>query len=216
MNNFPFLYPIVDSAVWIEKLLPLGVKTIQLRIKNKSPAELEKEIKCGIQIAQQFHAQLFINDYWELAISYRAYGVHLGQEDLDQADIKKIRQAGLKLGISTHDEQEIARAERLCPSYIAYGPIYHTTSKVMAFKPQGISALERLKRRLSYPLVAIGGINLKRLPEVLATGVDGVAMISAITEAADPIIVTRKLLEMVGAVEGRVSTFYKTTNENYI
>jgi thiamine-phosphate diphosphorylase len=191
------IYPIVDSVEWLEKLLPLGVKTIQLRIKNGEKRNLENEIRNAVKLANQFHARLFINDYGELAISCQAYGVHLGQEDLARADIDKIRQAGLRLGISTHSNDEILRAEKLCPSYIAYGPIYSTVSKVMSFKPQGVLALKRVKDSVSYPLVAIGGINLERISEVLATGVDGIAMISAITHAEDPIAMTRKLLELL-------------------
>ncbi len=189
------LYPIVDSSDWVEKLLPLGVKTIQLRIKDKKSVELENEIKRSVALAKKHHANLFINDYWELAIRYNANGVHLGQEDLDTADIKMIRNAGLYLGISTHSETEVARAHALKPSYIAFGPIFPTTSKVMLYPAQGITRLKRLRQQLlNYPLVAIGGINLERLPEILATHVDGIAVISAITQAADPIEMARKLM----------------------
>lgn len=202
MNRFPScgstpigLYPIVNTAAWLEKLLPLGMKTIQLRIKNKTEFEREKEIQQAIKIAQPFSARLFINDDWQLAIKHQAYGVHLGQEDLNEANIDEISQAGLRLGVSTHCEEEIARAISLHPSYIAYGPIYPTTSKVMNFAPQGLEKLTLLKKRLPYPLVAIGGINLDRIDDIIATGVDGVALISAITEAKDPIEMTRKLLD---------------------
>ena len=189
------LYPIVDSVYWLEKLLSVGVKTIQLRIKNKDEVVLENEIQRASLIANQFNARLFINDYWELAIRYRAYGVHLGQEDLENAEIEKIYRAGLRLGVSTHAENEIQRASELNPSYIACGPVYVTTSKVLSFKPIGISQLQNWRDRLEIPVVAIGGITLERMSEVLATGVDGVAVISAITKASNPVEMTKKLLE---------------------
>lgn len=197
------LYPIVDSAEWVKKLALLGVKTLQLRIKNKTRDDTEFEIKQAIAIAREYHMQLFINDYWELAIKYHAYGVHLGQEDLLTADISQIRAAGILLGISTHSYEEIARAHTLRPSYIALGPIYPTTSKVMIYSPQGIKQLQRWRKMLSYPLVAIGGINLQNIPAVLRAGVDGVALISAIIKAADPTAMTLRLLEALNREEER-------------
>lgn len=191
------LYPVVDSTPWIKKLLPLGVKTIQLRIKNKYGTELENEIKIAVNLAHQYNATLFINDYWELAISAGAYGVHLGQDDLNTANIKLIWKAGLRLGISTHCHYEVARAHALNPSYLACGPIFPTTSKVMPFAPLGISQLQWWRKILKYPLVAIGGININNLKDVLQTKIDGVAMISAITKAQDPIKTTEHFLRMV-------------------
>ena len=188
------LYPIIDSSDWIEKLLPLGITTIQLRIKNKTGKALEKEIQRAVQLAEHHQARLFINDYWELAIRYGAYGVHLGQEDLAHANINAIHRAGLRLGISTHSPYEIARARALCPSYIAFGPIFPTTSKAMSFPPQGLERLQYWQRCLDYPVVAIGGIGLSEFDAVLATGVSGIAMISAITLAPDPIQTVDKLL----------------------
>ena len=189
------LYPVVDSVEWLKKLLPLGVSTIQLRIKNKDLPELEEAIKEGVELAQHYQARLFINDYWELAIKHGAYGVHLGQEDLVIADIDKIYQAGLRLGVSTHSADEINNALNVDPSYLAFGPIYPTTSKVMPFSPQGLQRLQTWCQSLTYPVVAIGGINEDRMNEVLATGVNGVAMISAITQAEDPIAMTQQLLK---------------------
>ncbi len=181
------LYPVVDSADWIEKLLPLGPKTIQLRVKDKSESFLKQEIERAVSLATQYDARLFINDYWQLAIEAGAYGVHLGQEDLQDADLQAIAAADLRLGISTHSDFEIARAHSINPSYIAIGPIYSTTTKVMKFTPQGLEQLSIWTELLKdhYPLTAIGGINLERAPKVLATGVGSVAVVTAITEAAD-------------------------------
>jgi hydroxymethylpyrimidine kinase/phosphomethylpyrimidine kinase/thiamine-phosphate diphosphorylase len=189
------LYPIVDRAAWLEQLLPLGIRTIQLRIKDLTGNRLETEIKKAIRIANSFHAQLFINDYWELAIRHQAYGVHLGQEDLDDADIKNIRTANLRLGISTHSYYELARAHAYHPSYFAFGPIFPTTSKIMSFAAQGLDKLQRIRRTLKTPLVAIGGINQDRIDDIINVGVDGVAMMSAITKSSDPIFTTNTLLK---------------------
>lgn len=188
------LYPIVDSIYWLGKLLPLGISTIQLRIKNNTGKLLENEIKNSITLAKQYNARLFINDHWDLAIRFGAYGIHLGQEDLSSADLQKIQQAGLRLGISTHCHYEVARAHAFNPSYIACGPIFTTTSKAMRFPPQGVEKLKYWQAILDYPLVAIGGIGSNEFAAVSATGVSGIAMISAITESSDPITVVNQFL----------------------
>ncbi|MBG6039757.1 thiamine phosphate synthase [Proteus cibarius] len=210
-SNTPFastekklgLYPVVDSIEWIERLLKTGVTTLQLRIKDKQPNDVEQEIVEAIKLGKQYHARLFINDYWQLAIKHHAYGVHLGQEDLDIADLDAIKKAGLRLGISTHDETELQRAKALRPSYIALGHIFPTTTKDMPSKPQGLKALKhQVEQTPNFPTVAIGGISLERVPDVVATGVGSVALVSAITKAPDWQQVTRKLLELV---EGKPS-----------
>lgn len=181
------LYPVVDSAEWVERLLPLGVSTIQLRVKDKSGEALTQEIQRAVTAARACNARLFINDFWQEAIAAGAYGVHLGQEDLVTADIAAIRSAGLRLGVSTHSYFEIATAHNVKPSYIALGPIFPTTSKVMPFSPQGIGQLKKWVAMLGelYTLTAIGGIDVRRAKEVLGTGVKSCAMISAITESDD-------------------------------
>ncbi|MBG2877267.1 thiamine phosphate synthase [Proteus alimentorum] len=210
-SNTPFtstekklgLYPVVDSVEWIERLLKTGVTTLQLRIKDKQPEDVEQEIIEAIKLGKQYHSRLFINDYWQLAIKHHAYGVHLGQEDLDIADLNAIKQSGLRLGISTHDEVELQRAKILRPSYIALGHIFPTTTKEMPSKPQGLKALKhQVEQTPDFPTVAIGGISLERVPDVVATGVGSVALVSAITKAPDWQQVTRKLLELV---EGKPS-----------
>ncbi|MDO6557771.1 thiamine phosphate synthase [Paraglaciecola chathamensis] len=194
------LYPIVDRADWLETLLPLGVTTIQLRIKDLLDRRLEDEISRAVQIARRYSCRLFINDHWQLAIKHRAYGVHLGQEDLiaTQSDasnpIQQLRSAGLRLGISTHCHYEVARAHSFKPSYIAYGPVFATSSKDMPWVPQGLTGLDYWQNLLAYPLVAIGGINLERAQAIHALGVSGIAMISEITQADSPLEKTRALL----------------------
>lgn len=192
------LYPIVDSADWVARLLPLGVSTIQLRIKERAGDELAREIGRAVELARGHGTRLFVNDHWELALAAGAYGVHLGQEDLATADLDALRRAGLRLGISTHCHYEAARAHALRPSYIACGPVYETTAKMMPWIPHGLDGLGYWRRVLSaYPLVAIGGISAARVPGVAAVGVDGVAMISGITQSPDPEATTRQLLELL-------------------
>lgn len=192
------LYPVVDRAAWLNTLLPAGVTTIQLRIKDLTGTALRDEIRRAIAVAEQHRARLFINDYWQLAIELGAYGVHLGQEDLADADIAAIRDAGLRLGISTHCHYEVARALPLRPSYLACGPVYPTTSKDMPWVPHGPSGLSYWRQVLhDYPLVAIGGIDRSRLPAVHATGADGIAMISALTQAADPAATAREFIALL-------------------
>ncbi|GIC78360.1 thiamine phosphate synthase [Moritella sp. F3] len=180
------LYPVVDTVAWLEKVLQQGVKTLQLRIKNKTPAEVVEDVKAAVALGRQYQARLFINDYWQLAIEHGAYGVHLGQEDMLIADFVAIKQAGLKLGLSTHGYYEILRAHQIKPSYIALGHIYPTVTKDMPSKPQGLQRLQRYADLMQdYPLVAIGGISIARAPQVAATGVGSVAVVTAITRAAD-------------------------------
>ena len=191
------LYPVVDSAQWVQHLLKAGVRTLQLRNKDLHGEALETEIQTAIRYARDYDAQLFINDYWELAIKHGAYGVHLGQEDLDCADFYAIANAGIRLGVSTHCYYEVARAHALRPSYIACGPIYETPIKVMKFAPQGLDALERWVRTLDYPLVAIGGIDEERACIVKKTEVGSIALIRAITHAPDFEAATQRLLKIV-------------------
>ena len=193
------LYPVVDRAAWIARLIPQGITTIQLRVKDLEGEALEQEIKNAIKIAQKYQCRLFINDYWQLAIKHGAYGVHLGQEDLEQADLSAIHKAGLRLGLSTHCFYEVAQAACHRPSYIACGPIYHTNTKKMPWVPQGIEKLSYWCCLLDYPLVAIGGINQQRITDVLNTGVDSIAMVTAIMEAEQPEIVIRELINQMAA-----------------
>ena len=192
------LYPVVDRAAWLARLLPQGVTTIQLRVKDLQGAALRTEIRAAIALAREYGSRLFVNDHWRIAMEEGAYGVHLGQEDLREADIAALRAAGLRLGISTHCHHEAARAHALRPSYVACGPIYETTAKAMPWVPHGLDGLCYWRRLFAgYPLVAIGGIDAARTPGVAATGVDGVAMISGITQQTDPEGTARSLVALL-------------------
>ncbi|QOL12959.1 thiamine phosphate synthase [Dickeya dianthicola] len=196
------LYPVVDSVEWIERLLGAGVHTIQLRIKDQPADQAEPDIIRAIALGRRYQARLFINDYWQLAVKHQAYGVHLGQEDLDTASLGAIHAAGLRLGVSTHDTAELARAVAISPSYIALGHIFPTQTKTMPSAPQGLVELARHIHALDgrFPTVAIGGISIDRAPAVLETGVGGIAVVSAITQAADWRAATATLLRLT---EGR-------------
>ncbi|MES2414518.1 MAG: thiamine phosphate synthase [Pseudomonadota bacterium] len=195
-------YPVVPTAAWVERLLGWGVRTIQLRIKSADhlPEEIAAEVKAAVAAGKAVpDSQVFINDHWQLALAEKAYGVHLGQEDLDTADITALRNAGLRLGLSTHTPAELARAHAANPSYLAIGPIYPTTLKVMPYEPVGLEQLKSWAKQASpYPVVAIGGISLERLPGVMACGVDGVAVVSAVTLAPDPRAAALEGLKLAG------------------
>jgi len=185
--TLPRVYPIVDSAAWIRRLLPAGVRLVQLRVKDRSPAELRAEIRESQGLCGRAGAQLIVNDHWQLALEEGCDFVHLGQGDLDTADVPALRRAAVRIGISTHDEAELARALALAPDYIALGPIYPTLLKVMAFAPQGLGRIGEWKRRIgAIPLVAIGGITLERLAGVLAAGADSAAVVTDILRNPDP------------------------------
>ena len=194
------LYVIVDSYEWIERLIHAGVKTLQIRIKDRSPEQAEEEIARCIALAKQHQVRLFVDDFWQLAIKYQAYGVHLGQEDLLTADLNAIQQAGLRLGVSTHNREEIELVLPLRPSYIALGHIFPTQSKIMPSAPQGIANLAAQVKDLGdIPTVAIGGITASHFADVLATGVGSIAVISAVTQAEDWQSTVKNLLNYFNA-----------------
>ena len=192
------LYPVVDSLAWLERLLKLGVKTLQYREKRLLDAELNDAVKAAVALGKQYDARLYINDHWSLAISHDAYGVHLGQEDLEQADLQAIKHAGLHLGVSTHGHYELLKAKQYAPSYIAVGAIFPTQTKDMSGQIQGVETLRQLVAlNPEYPMVAIGGIDLNRAPQVLDTGVGSIAVVTAITKAADPERVVREFQRLM-------------------
>lgn len=182
------LYPVVPTAQWIERVLALGVVTAQLRVKDAAPETLAAEIAQAVAAGRAHGARVFVNDHWREAAQAGAYGVHLGQEDLETADLAAIAASGMRLGLSTHGYYEMLRALHFRPSYLAFGAVFPTGTKTLATAPQGLARLERYVRLLSahVPLVAIGGIDLARLPAVLATGVGSAALVSAVTAASDP------------------------------
>jgi thiamine-phosphate pyrophosphorylase len=180
-------YPVVDSVAWVARLALLGVGTIQLRAKNLNDADALQIVSDALEIIKGTDAKLVVNDYWRAAIVAGAKHLHLGQEDLADADLGAIREAKLTLGISTHDDKELANALAAKPDYIALGPIFPTTLKSMRFAPQGIAKITEWKMRVGdIPLVAIGGIKLEHASEIFAAGADSIAVVSDVTQNPDP------------------------------
>lgn len=181
------LYAVLPDAQWVGRVARAGVPTVQLRFKSEDAAAVQREVQAAVEAVRGTKALLFINDHWREAVAAGAYGVHLGQEDMEIADFAAIRAAGLRLGLSSHGYAEMVRAERMSPSYIAMGAVYPTTLKRMATAPQGpgrLNAYVRLMREV--PGVAIGGIDAERFADIKATGVGSVAVVRAITAEADP------------------------------
>ncbi|MDH2405253.1 thiamine phosphate synthase [Bradyrhizobium sp. SSUT18] len=187
-NAYPDrFYPVVDSLSWVERLTKLGVGTIQLRAKDLDDSQSLQMVTDALAITEGTQAKLVVNDYWRAAIVAGAKYLHLGQEDLADADLKSIREAGLSLGVSTHDEDELATALAAKPDYVALGPIFFTTLKSMRFEPQGIPKITEWKERVgTIPLVAIGGIKFEHAAEIFAAGADSIAVVSDVTQNADP------------------------------
>lgn len=197
MNIAPF-YPIVDSAAWVQRLVRLGAQLIQLRIKDQPIDVIRQEIRAAKKTCGRTGTQLVVNDYWQLALEESCDFVHLGQGDLDTADIEALRKSQVRIGISTHDDAELERALVLQPDYVALGPIYPTLLKQMPWAPQGLERISEWKRRVgSLPLIAIGGLTVDRVPGVFAAGADSAAVVTDIVRNADPDRRTREWIEVV-------------------
>jgi thiamine-phosphate pyrophosphorylase len=187
VSGLDAFYPIVESAAWVTRLIGVGARLIQLRVKDKDEAAVANEAREALAICCEAGATLVVNDYWRVAITEGAPWVHLGQSDLDSADVAAVREAGVKLGVSTHNDAELKRALALSPDYVALGPIYPTILKAMAFAPQGLERIAEWKRRIGLiPLVAIGGLTVERAKLCLAAGADIVSVVTDITLNADP------------------------------
>ncbi|MDA7415318.1 thiamine phosphate synthase [Xenophilus arseniciresistens] len=203
-NSFPpcpialGLYAVLPDAAWVGRMARAGVPTVQLRFKSDDPAAIAREVQAAVEAVRGTSALLFINDHWQLAIEAGAYGVHLGQEDLDAltpAEVQQLRASGLRLGVSTHGYAEMVRADAVSPSYLALGAVFPTTLKKMATAPQGLARLHGYADLMrGYPLVAIGGIDMDRLPQALAAGVGSIAVVRAIVGADDPEGAARALM----------------------
>lgn len=186
MKLDPF-YPIFDSTEWLKRLLPLGIQLVQLRIKEMPEDKLRQEIKLARDLCKAANCTLIVNDYWQIAIDEKCDYIHLGQEDLDDADMAAITKAGLRVGLSTHDRDELERALSFAPSYIALGPIYPTILKKMKWRQQGLEKLIEWKSVIGdLPLIAIGGMSVKRAQGAFYVGADVVAAVTNITLDADP------------------------------
>ncbi len=192
-------YPVLPDLGWLERLVPLGVKTVQLRLKDATSAEIERQIAASIALCAKHECQLIVNDYWREAIALGADYIHLGQEDLAEANLAAIKTAGLKLGISTHSHEELEIALDVSPDYVALGPVYETKLKKMKWAPQGLDRVTEWKSLIPCPLVAIAGITVERAPDVLAAGADSLAVVTDIIAHSDPEARVAEWLEIVTA-----------------
>ncbi|HET6390338.1 thiamine phosphate synthase [Hyphomicrobium sp.] len=180
-------YPIVPDIGWLERIVPLGVKLVQLRIKDASPADVAAQTKRALAVCRENDCQLVLNDYWEAALETGADYIHLGQDDLRTADLEAIKLAGVKIGVSTHDEAELQTALAIEPDYVALGPIYETKLKAMPWAPQGLDKLQQWRKKIGgLPLVAIGGLTPERAQGALDAGADSLAVITDFFTASDP------------------------------
>lgn len=192
------LYAVLPDAAWVGRMARAGVAVVQLRFKSDRPDQIDREVQAAVKAVQGTGALLFINDHWQAAIHSGAYGVHLGQEDLDTADLQAIRQAGLRLGLSSHGYAEMLRIDPVSPSYIALGAVFPTTLKRMATAPQGLARLGAYVQLLgAYPTVAIGGIDVSSLSTVMATGVGSVAMVRALVSSPHPEVSVAQCQEII-------------------
>jgi thiamine-phosphate pyrophosphorylase len=193
----PF-YPVVDSIAWLKRLSALGVGTVQLRAKDLNDDTATELMREAVAVTKGTGTKLVVNDYWRAAIEVGASHVHLGQEDLADADVKAIRAAGITLGVSTHDDDELEIALAAQPDYVALGPIFFTTLKAMRFAPQGVPKITEWKKRIgAMPLVAIGGIKLEHADEIFKAGADSIAVVSDVTQHPDPEARVRAWLDRV-------------------
>jgi thiamine-phosphate pyrophosphorylase len=194
LNTF---YPVLPDYGWLERLVPLGVKTVQLRLKDAAPDGIERQIAASLDLCAKHGCQLIVNDYWREAIALGADYIHLGQEDLADADLDTIKAAGLKLGVSTHSREELDIALAANPDYVALGPVYETVLKKMKWAPQGLARVTEWTSLISCPLVAIAGITVERAPQVLAAGADSLAVVTDVVMHENPEARVAEWLEFV-------------------
>ncbi len=180
-------YPIVPDSGWMRRLVPLGLKTVQLRLKDASAAEVARQIDESLDVCARHDCQLIVNDHWQAALGAGADYVHLGQEDLAAADLDRLKANGVRIGLSSHSPQELDVALTAEPDYIALGPIWETKLKAMKWAPQGLDRIGVWKARMgAIPLVAIAGITIERAPLVFAAGADSAAVITDFITHPDP------------------------------
>lgn len=186
-DGLDIFYPIVPDIVWLKRLVPVGIRTVQLRLKDTAADEVRRQIGESLEVCIRHDCQLIVNDYWREAVSLGADYVHLGQEDLAEADVGVLQARGIRLGISTHSHEELAIALAAKPDYVALGPIYETKLKAMKWGPQGLDTIGDWKARIApLPLVAIGGITPERAPGVIAAGAQTVAVITDFLTHPEP------------------------------
>lgn len=195
---FPRFYPVMPDVTWVERLAPLGIKVVQLRLKDADETEIDRQVGASLDICDRHDVQLIVNDHWQAAIRLGADYIHLGQEDLAAADVAAIKAAGIRFGVSTHSQSELETALAVAPDYIALGPVYETLLKKMKWRPQGLERVTRWQDQIDVPLIAIGGITPARASAVLAAGADSLAVVTDITTADDAEAQVASWLQVTG------------------
>ncbi|MDF7674801.1 thiamine phosphate synthase [Acetobacteraceae bacterium ESL0709] len=187
MKSLPdVFYPIAGTADEVALAVGAGARFIQLRNKSEDEVLLREEIRSALKVCRFHGAILVVNDHWELALAEKAPYIHLGQEDMQGADIDRIHKAGVKLGISTHDHTELDRARAVNPAYIALGPVWKTKLKVMPWAPQGLGRVGEWARLIApVPLVAIGGVTVERARACIEAGAAAVSVVSDVFRNGD-------------------------------
>ena len=193
--DLPKLYPITDAqlsglshAEQVRRMSAGGATFLQLREKHLSPRQFYREAEEALRVAREHGVRLIINDRVDIALALSADGVHLGQDDLPPAAARSLLGEQAIIGFSTHSVEQASVAARLPVDYLAIGPIFHTSSKENPDAVVGLEGLRRVREAVGrIPLVAIGGIRLENIPEVLWAGADSVAVISLLLAEADEI-----------------------------
>jgi len=197
--SLPKIYPITDTRLakishvaQVQRLIEGGATIIQLRDKHASPKEFYEAAQKALKIARKRNVKIIINDRVDIALSLKADGVHLGQDDLPPEGARKILGDAAIIGFSTHNLEQAARAVKLPINYLAIGPVFTTRTKENPEMTVGLETVKRVREIIGdFPLVAIGGIRAENFREVLAAGADSLAIIGDLI--SDPDEISRKL-----------------------
>lgn len=197
------LYAIIDNSIRpdisnieiVKRVLAGGARTVQLRGKGLSSKELLSQAREIRELSRETGAIFIVNDRADIALLSDADGVHLGQDDLPVSEARRILGRGKLIGISTHNIEQAVKAEQEGADYIGFGPIFETKTKADAKEAKGLPALMEIREKVEIPVVAIGGINLENLHEVMSAGTSGVAVMSAIVKAEDIEEATKRFVE---------------------
>ncbi len=201
--QLPRIYPITDTSIsgishceQVGKMLDGGARFIQIRDKAASSRDFFDSAASCLEIARNRGARLIVNDRVDIAKILGADGVHLGQDDLPPGDARELLGAGAIIGFSTHDLEQVREARNLPVDYIAFGPIFETSTKIDHDPVVGLENLKRVRDAVGdFPLVAIGGIDQDNMLSVLDAGADSVAIISAFL--SDPDRITEKVKKAI-------------------
>ena len=181
----------------LEQALDGGVRAVQLREKELGGRELFFLAEKLKTLCDRYHASLFINDRVDVALGVDADGVQLGSASMPTEAVRELLGEKKLIGVSTHSLREAQEAVRQGADFILFGPVYFTSSKTAYGKPQGVGRLKEVVEKISLPVYAIGGIKTENIAEVKATGIRGIALISAIISAIEPRGAAQEILKLL-------------------